>query len=184
MGINPNVNLWYTRVLLKQTELIMLSICKAVNAVFLGCVLTLLPLLGYPSPLIEDLNGTPISMDSLAGKWVFINYWASWCGPCVAEIKELNRFYAVNQDANNVALFAVNYEGLPVAEQRELTQQFHIHYPSLNLKSLSSIHLGNVEVVPVTYVFDPKGNLATTLYGGQTHRALQALVTNSIDAKS
>lgn len=134
--------------------------------------------LGHASPLIEDLNGAQISMDSLAGKWVFINYWASWCGPCVAEIKELNHFYAANQKTNNVALFAVNYEALPVAEQRALAEQFHIHYPSLNLKSLSALHLGHVEVVPVTYVFDPKGNLVTTLYGGQTQRGLQEVITN------
>ena len=59
-------------------------------------------------PLFTDLNGHNLSFSSFKGKWVFVNYWASWCQPCLDEIKELNKFYALqNPDA---VLLAVNFD--------------------------------------------------------------------------
>lgn len=125
---------------------------------------------------LQTLDGDNIESSSLQGKWIFINYWASWCGPCLDEISELNRFYKDNK-AGNVALFAVNYDAMLLSKQRRLVKQFNIQYPSLRRDSAAALHLGSVNVVPVTYVLNPKGELSATLYGGQTIESLKAAMT-------
>ncbi|MCR9191391.1 MAG: TlpA family protein disulfide reductase [Gammaproteobacteria bacterium] len=139
---------------------------------FCAAFLLVFPVITCADVVLEDIEGTSISLRSLSGKWVFINYWASWCGPCVHEIAALNRFYA--KHSSKVAVFAVNFDAPSLAKQRSLVRQFGIHYPSLKPQSLRGMHLGDIDVVPVTYVFDPSGHLHTTLYGGQTNRGLQA----------
>lgn len=125
----------------------------------------------YGSPIIlKDITGNTISFESLKGKWVLINYWASWCQPCLDEIAELNRFYQNSKD--KVALFAVNYDALPVASQRALIKKYHINYPSLLNDPAGILHLGNIRGVPATFVFNPQGVLSDTLYGGQTLKSL------------
>jgi thiol-disulfide isomerase/thioredoxin len=121
--------------------------------------------------MLQNLQGEDIALSSLKGKWVFINYWASWCGPCLDEISALNRFYKENKE-RDVEVYAVNYDSLPLNRQQRLIKKFDIRYPSLKHSVASILHLGNIEVVPVTFVFNPEGELSTTLYGGQTVASL------------
>jgi len=128
------------------------------------------------SVLLTDLHGEKKSFDSLRGRWVLINYWAGWCQPCVDEIGELNRFYQQKKD--KVSLYAVNFDGLPVSEQVALMAKLRIKYPALSEDPGPDLGLGYIRGVPVTFVFNPKGKLTDTLYGGQTLASLNKAITD------
>ena len=125
--------------------------------------------------ILEEINGRPFSFSQLEGKWVFINYWATWCQFCLDEIPEFNRFYDryKNQD---IQVFAVNFDGLPIVKQKKLIKQLDIHYPSLKYDPSNILHLGDIQGLPITFVFDPQGHLNTKLYGGQTYDRLNKLL--------
>lgn len=124
--------------------------------------------------VLHPIQGKDISFSELQGKWVLINYWASWCQPCLDEIPELNQFYDNNK--NKMALFAVNYDMLPDKMQQQLTRHYNIHYPALKEDPAGPLHLGDIRGVPVTFVFNPQGKLTETLYGGQTAKNLNSLI--------
>ncbi|WED42910.1 TlpA disulfide reductase family protein [Legionella cardiaca] len=123
---------------------------------------------------LTTLDGQQITFSSLKGKWIFINYWASWCQPCLDEIQELNRFY--NQQKDRVALFAINYDMLPVEEQLQLIKKYRISYPSLQEDPAALLQLGSIPGVPATFVFNPQGKLSQTLFGPQTVFGLNKIV--------
>lgn len=145
---------------------------------FLIAVLFLLsPTLVSATSILQTVDGEEVNLSSLKGKWVFINYWASWCQPCVDEISELNHFYEHNKN-HQVAVFAINYDSMPLSKQKRLIKRFGIHYPSLKHSAAKALHLGNISVVPVTFVLNPMGELSTTLYGGQTAASLKAAMVS------
>ena len=131
----------------------------------------------HAEALLKDHQGHETPFSSLKGKWVFINYWASWCPSCLEEIPEFNRFYKHHQ-SEAIALYAVNFDGLPLAQQIRLTQRFKIRYPSLAHDPAGALDLGDIPGIPVTFVFNPEGTLETTLYGAQTEKALNKIIAS------
>lgn len=131
----------------------------------------------HADALLKDVQGNQIPFSTLKGKWVFINYWASWCPSCLEEIPEFNKFYQRHKK-DSIALFAVNFDGLPLAEQSSLIKRFNITYPSLSQDPSTALQLGGIRGIPVTFVFNPKGELATTLYGPQTLKGLDDMLTD------
>ncbi|AUH71391.1 thiol-disulfide oxidoreductase [Legionella sainthelensi] len=126
---------------------------------------------------LKDIQGNTISFSSLKGKWVLINYWASWCKTCIDEIPELNRFYQ-KHEKDSVALFAVNYDELPLHKQKNLIKKFNILYPSLASNPAFALGLGDIMGVPVTFIINPQGELVNTLYGGQDISSLDSAIMN------
>ncbi|MCC5791416.1 MAG: TlpA family protein disulfide reductase [Legionellaceae bacterium] len=125
-------------------------------------------------PLLKLLDGKTVDFASLRGKWVLINYWATWCAPCLDEIADLNRF--AREQAHKAQVFAVNFDGLPSAEQRRLSQQYQLAYPSLRDDPADSLNLGPIRGVPLTFVFNPQGQLVETLRGGQSYDNLRTAI--------
>jgi thiol-disulfide isomerase/thioredoxin len=158
------MTLWFSR------EKSMRLLTRLVIFAFLLC-----PLVAQADIFLQDIQGNDIALSSLKGKWVFINYWASWCQPCLDEIPVFNRFYDENK-TGAVAMFAVNYDGWSRTRQERFIKKFDIQYPSLNHNTGKRLHLGDISVVPVTFVFDPNGEYSTTLYGGQTMDNLKEII--------
>ncbi|CAM2732516.1 TlpA disulfide reductase family protein [Legionella worsleiensis] len=130
---------------------------------------------GYTEVFFKDIQGQSTSFSELKGKWVLINYWAGWCQSCLDEIPEFNRFYQQHKQ-DPVALYAVNFDGLPALEQRNLIRRFNISYPSLISDPAADLRLGDITGVPVTFIFNPKGQLVKTLYGGQSAETLNKVI--------
>lgn len=131
--------------------------------------------LAQAETLLKDNQGNEIALSNLKGKWVYINYWASWCPTCLDEIPELNRFYEANKK-QAIALYAVNFDGLSETKQNSLSRRFKINYPSLLRDPSDALHLGDIRGIPVTFVINPQGELVKTLYGGQTAKSLQEVM--------
>lgn len=128
----------------------------------------------HADPVLVDLQDKHIPWSSLEGKWVIINYWASWCESCLREVDELNHFY--RDSRQKVALFAVNKDAVSVTSQRRLTQQFRLHYPGLKEDPAEILRLGDIRGIPATFVFSPHGELVATRFGPQTAVQLRHLI--------
>ncbi len=58
--------------------------------------------------MLPDLEGKPVSLSDFRGKWVIVNYWATWCPPCLDEIPELVSLHDDNRD--KLVVLGVDYE--------------------------------------------------------------------------
>ena len=126
----------------------------------------------------KTLNGPPISVDEILGKRTLMNFWGSWCPPCVAEMPLLNEFHVEYADQNfQVIGFAVDTEQ---AAQRFLDDN-SIEFPSLIADAATITEIGRLQgnvkgVLPYSVLFDENGNLETTYLGELKRKQLQRLV--------
>jgi thiol-disulfide isomerase/thioredoxin len=134
-------------------------------------VVVLLPVLaacGQPVDFV-DTDGNSYRYYDMKGKWQVINYWATWCAPCIREIPELIR---LDENNDNVLVFGVNFdrpEGEEIARQIErmgITFPVYLEDPHVRLG------IQVPEVLPTTVLVDPKGEIAGVLVGPQTEAAL------------
>ncbi len=147
-----------------------------IKCMYLTLILLTIPSISQADVLLNDTHGQSTSFSELKGKWVLINYWASWCQTCIDEIPEFNRFYKRHKE-DPVALFAVNFDALPLFEQKNLIKRFNINYPNLLKDPANELRLGDITGVPVTFIFNPQGQLVKTLYGGQSAKTLDQVIT-------
>ncbi len=141
-----------------------------INNIVLSIMFLFLSTAIQAATVLQPIEGSPVEFSSLQGKWVFINYWASWCESCVEEIPALNRFASKYKD--KVHVFAVNFEGLPVSMQQKINRKLGIEYTSLKTDPADTLSLGDINAVPLTFVFNPQGKLVRKLYGPQTVNSL------------
>jgi len=148
---------------------------NSINKFLLSIIVTVVSSMGHAEIMLNDVNGQNTPFTALKGKWVLINYWAGWCQTCVDEIPEFNRFNERHKN-KGIALFGVNYDALPVFEQKSLIKRLNITYSSLAIDPGSELRLGDIAGVPVTFIFNPQGQLVETLYGGQTADNLDRII--------
>jgi len=109
-------------------------------------------------------NGQKKSLDSFKGNWVIVNYWATWCKPCIEEIPELNK---LNQ-RDGVVVLGVNYDGLIGGELANEANKLGINYSLIVDDPSESIQVKRPSALPATVIIDNKGLTRDILFGPQT----------------
>lgn len=114
-----------------------------------------------------------LQLAQLRGQWVLINYWATWCKPCIQEIPELN---AVARQYTDVTVLGVNFDGNSGEKLAEEVQKLGIEFPVLDEDPAAALGTSRPVVLPATLVIDPDGALRDTLVGPQTLDSLALAV--------
>lgn len=128
----------------------------------------------HNNPTFVDNHGHKIIFSALQGKWVFINYWATWCHSCMAEIPQLNQFYLAHKD--RVVVLGVNYDTLDLTALNNAIEKLKINFPVLTKNPADTLKLSDTGVVPTTYVINPQGHVIKTLLGPQTLANLDSII--------
>lgn len=124
------------------------------------------------NPNTTDSNGQPVNLKVHPNRWLFINYWASWCAHCRTEIGEFNSFYRSTRQ--QALVYGVNYDHLALNELRLESKRLGIDYPVLVKDPSEILAIDTVTSLPVTFVYDPSGKLRHVLQGPQTVASLNA----------
>lgn len=117
-------------------------------------------------------GGGELTLESLRGRWVFINYWAEWCAPCREEIPELNAFAAAHAD--RVRVLSVNFDGAVGEQLGAQIAALGIAFPTLLADPRPALGVPPAQGLPETLVIDPEGRMRKVLRGPQTRAALEA----------
>ncbi len=118
-----------------------------------------------------DQHGEAITAQQLDGRWLVINYWAQWCGPCRTEVPELN---TLDRSLDDVTVLGVNFDGIEGDELVAAADELGITFRVLAVDPAERLSLPPSAVLPVTYILDPDREVRARLVGEQTAEGLRA----------
>jgi thiol-disulfide isomerase/thioredoxin len=119
-----------------------------------------------PAPAFElpALDGGKVSLASLKGKVTVIDFWATWCGPCITEIPEYAKFAAKNQ-GRGVEVIGIVLESGEPQEIQDFVNEHRISYRQLLGTEQVQDAFGANMGLPTTFVVDGQGNIRSKILG-------------------
>jgi thiol-disulfide isomerase/thioredoxin len=111
-----------------------------------------------PDFTFKTVDGKDIQLSKMKGKVVLINFWATWCGPCRAEIPGFLEIYEKYKGKGlEIVGISLDEEGWRVVTP--FVQRFKINYPVVIGDGKVARAYGNIEAIPASFFVDKKGNI-------------------------
>jgi len=126
---------------------------------------------------LTDINGNKVNLASYQGKWVVVNYWATWCPPCIVEMPELQSFHDehVNKDA---IVIGINTELIGKQQLQSFLEDYFITYPVFRSKPTQQSELGLIPGLPTTFLVTPEGEVVARQVGPVTREMIEQFMNN------
>jgi thiol-disulfide isomerase/thioredoxin len=121
------------------------------------------------------MSGNKHQLSSYKGKWVLVNYWATWCPPCLEEVPELVNLYD-HRKQNDLMVFGVVFDYKDVKEVNEYVDDMLMSYPIVLGDDSVTAQIGSAQVLPTTYIYNPQGKLVKIKRGLITREYIERMI--------
>ena len=137
-----------------------------------------------PDFTLTSLDGDEVTLSDLRGKKVVLNFWATWCPPCKAEMPHMQKYYEQHAKEDNVEIIAVNL----TSQERDFSadgkidtvmtfrDSFELTFPILLDQKREVSPQYNVMTIPTTYFIDSKGYIQRAISGPMDMDMLKSYV--------
>ena len=130
---------------------------------------------GKPAPsfTLQDLKGNQISLSDFKGKVVVLDFWATWCPPCVKEIPHFIELYEQYKDKGFAMVgISLDYQGISVV--KSFARKYQVNYPILMTDGQVDKAYGGITSIPTTFVIDSAGNIRQKYVGYRDKAVFEA----------
>ena len=121
---------------------------------------------------LTDIQGKNHTVKNYSGKWLIVNYWATWCPPCQDEIPELVAFHD-KHTAKDAQVLGIDFEEVDDKSLRKFIEENFISYSIVKAKPAASSPFGPIYGLPTTFLISPKGEVVASKTGGVTRKDLE-----------
>jgi thiol-disulfide isomerase/thioredoxin len=127
-----------------------------------------------PTLHVTTLDGKTFDLAAQRGKWVIVNYWATWCVPCIKEMPDISRFVAAHK---NVVAIGLAYEDSEPADIKAFLAKHPVVYPIAQVTlEQPPKDFDEPRGLPTTYLIGPDGKVAKHIVGPVTEASLEGLI--------
>ena len=116
---------------------------------------------------LPGLDGKHYRLSDYRGKWVLVNYWATWCPPCREELPELEIFYNNHKDDDAVVI-GVAMESIKLERLQKFVDKQFLSFPILISEPAARTELGGIPGLPTSFLIDPSGEVVARQVGPVT----------------
>lgn len=121
-----------------------------------------------PDFTLTDMHGKTVSLSQLRGKVVMVNFWATWCPPCRAEVPSIEQLYLHMKKRKNFVLVAVNVnQGDARGSVKEFLREIPVTFPIFLGHSNRVADRYQVNAIPETFIINRNGTIVQKVEGGR-----------------
>jgi thiol-disulfide isomerase/thioredoxin len=125
---------------------------------------------------LADTLGRRHRLAEYQGRWVVVNFWATWCVPCIQEIPEIAQFARAHP---RVVVLGVAMDGEDVGKVKQFARKTGHDYPLVIADGEVEKQLGEPRALPTTRVYDPAGKVVYDRAGRVSVKSLEELTKTS-----
>ena len=128
-----------------------------------------------PTLSVKTIDGGTFDLAQQGGKWVIVNYWATWCSPCLKELPDISAYVTAHKD--KVAAIGLAFEDSDKADIEKYLKAHPISYPVAQVDVMEPPKdFDTPKGLPNTYVIAPDGHVAKAFTGPVTAKDLDAVI--------